>query len=195
MRFIVVDGLDGAGKDTQARKIMERYKEMGEAVIMRSHPESDNKYGRKAKEALLGKGKKNHIMASLYYALDVIRSIRKYYGKSDTFIVVRYLVGVAYLPLPLARILYKFFETFLPTSEYMFFLDVEPEELLRRIENRVEGRGEKEMFENMEELEKVRKKALKLVKGWHIIDANRSIEEIQEEIGSILDGIDKHKTF
>jgi len=195
MRFIVVDGLDGAGKDTQARKIMERYKEMGEAVIMRSHPESDNKYGRKAKEALLGKGKKNHMIASVYYALDVIRSIRKYYGKSDTFIVVRYLVGVAYLPLPLARILYKFFETFLPTSEYMFFLDVEPEELLKRIENRVEGRGEKEMFENMEELEKVRKKALKLVKGWHIIDANRSIEEIQEEIGSILDGIDKHKTF
>lgn len=195
MRFIVVDGLDGAGKDTQARKIMERYKEMGEAVIMRSHPESDNKYGRKAKEALLGKGKKNHMMASVYYALDVIRSIRKYYGKSDTFIVVRYLVGVAYLPLPLARILYKFFETFLPTSEYMFFLDVEPEELLRRIENRVDGSGEKEMFENMEELEKVRKKALKLVKGWHIIDANRSIEEIQEEIGSILDGIDKHKTF
>jgi len=106
MRFIVVDGLDGAGKDTQAKKIMERYKVMGEKVILRSHPESDNKYGWKAKEALLGKGKKNHLKASVYYALDVIRSIRKYYGKSDTFIVVRYLVGVAYLPFPVAKILY-----------------------------------------------------------------------------------------
>ena len=190
MRFIVVDGLDGAGKDTQAKKIMERYEAVGEKVIMRSHPESDNKYGRKAKEALLGKGKKNHLKASVYYALDVIRSIRKYYGKSDTFIVVRYLVGVAYLPFPVAKILYKFFETFLPTSCYMFFLDVEPENSLKRIQ----GRKEKEMFESMEELRKVREKALKLVKGWHIIDTNRSIEETYEEIEAILDELDRtHK--
>ena len=191
MRFIVVDGLDGAGKDTQAKKIMERYKAVGEKVILRSHPEGDNKYGRKAKEALLGKGKKNHLKASVYYALDVICSIRKYYGKSDTFIVVRYLVGVAYLPFPIAKILYKFFETFLPTSRYMFFLDVEPEKSLSRMENR----KEKEMFESLEELRKVREKALKLVKGyWYIIDANRSIEETYKEIEVILDELDRiHK--
>ena len=187
MRFIVVDGLDGAGKDTQARKIMEKYEAMGEKVILRSHPESDNKYGRRAKKALLGKGKKNHLEASIYYALDVIRSIKKYYGKSDTFIVVRYLVGVAYLPFPVAKILYKFFETFLPTSRYMFFLDVEPENSLSRIQ----GREEKEMFESMEELRKVREKALKLVKDWHIIDANRPINEIYEEIEAILDELDR----
>ena len=187
MRFIVVDGLDGAGKDTQAKKIMERYKTMGEKVILRSHPESDNKYGRKAKEALLGRGKKNYLKASVYYALDVIRSIRKYYGKSDTFIVVRYLVGVAYLPFPVAKILYKFFETFLPTSPYMFFLDVEPENSL----NRIQGRKKREMFESLEELRKVREKALKLVKDWHIIDANRSIEETYKEIEAILDELDR----
>ena len=187
MRFIVVDGLDGAGKDTQAKKIMERYRAMGEKVILRSHPEGDNKYGRKAKEALFGKGKKDHLMAAIYYALDVIRSIRKYYGKSDTFIVVRYLVGTAYLPFPVAKILYRFFETFLPTSRYMFFLDVEPEISLSRIK----GRKEKEMFESLEELRKVREKALKLVKGWHIIDANLSIEETYEEIEAILDELDR----
>jgi dTMP kinase len=191
MRFIVVDGLDGAGKDTHAKFIMERYENEGN-VIIRSHPEDDNKYGIKAKKALMGKGRKNQLRASIYYALDVIRSVRKYYGKADTFIVVRYLVGVAYLPLPVAIILYKFFEAFLPTSEYMFFLDVEPEESLKRIETRA---GEREMFENLENLRGVRRKAIKLVKGWHILDANHSIEEIQEEISSILDGLDKHKTF
>ena len=186
MRFIVVDGLDGAGKDTQARKIMERYKAMGERVILRSHPEMDNKYGRKAKEALLGRGKINHLKAAIYYALDVIRSIKKYYGKSDTFIVVRYLVGTAYLPFPIAKILYKFFATFLPTSPYMFFLDVEPENSLERIK----GREKREMFESLEEMRKVRKKALKLVKGWHIIDANHSIAETYREIEAILDELD-----
>ena len=68
----------------------------------------------------------------------------------------------------------------------MFFLDVEPENSLSRIQ----GREEKEMFESMEELRKVREKALKLVKDWHIIDANRPINEIYEEIEAILDKLE-----
>jgi len=188
VRFIVVDGLDGAGKDTHARLIRERYVTKGENVIIRSHPESDNPYGRRAKQALLGRGKINHLKASVYYALDVIHSLRKYYRARDTgtFIVVRYLVGVAYLPLPLAKILYKFFATFLPTSPYMFFLDVKPEESLKRIEER----EEREMFETLEELQKVRKKALELVRGWHIIDTNRPVEETHAAIQTILDELD-----
>lgn len=57
MRFIVVDGLDGAGKDTHANLIKKRYEDMGEYVILRSHPESDNPYGRRAKKALLKGGR------------------------------------------------------------------------------------------------------------------------------------------
>ncbi len=185
-RFIVIDGLDGSGKDTHAHLIKERYASKGEKVIIRSHPEGDNKYGRKTKKALLGKGKRNHVKASIYYALDVIHSIHTYYKKSDTFIVVRYLVGVAYLPFPLAKILYKFFATFLPTSPYMFFLDVDPEESLRRIEER----KDREMFENLEELRKVRRKALKLVKRWYIIDTHKPIEETHVAIKKILDALD-----
>lgn len=189
MRFIVIDGLDGAGKDTHAHLVKKRYISRGENVIVRSHPEKDSGYGIKTKEALLGRGKINHIKASVYYALDVIHSIRTYYGKSDTFIVVRYLVGVAYLPFPIARILYKFFSTFLPMSSYMFFLDIEPMESLKRIEER----KDREMFETLEELRKVRKKALKLVKDWHIIDTHNSINETHEEITKILDKLDGGK--
>ena len=47
MRFVVIDGLDGAGKDTHANLIKDKYDSKGEKVIIRSHPESDNKYGRK----------------------------------------------------------------------------------------------------------------------------------------------------
>lgn len=191
MRFIVIDGLDGAGKDTHANLIKERYLKRGEEVIIRSHPESDNPYGRRAKQALLGKGRINHLKAAIYYAIDVIHSIKKYYRpkSSGNLIVVRYLVGVAYLPLPLARILYKFFAALLPTSSYMFFLDVEPEEALRRIEKR----GEKEMFETIEELQKVRRKALKLVKDWYIINTNRPIEETHAIIEEILDRIESNE--
>jgi dTMP kinase len=187
MRFIVVDGLDGSGKDTHADLIREKYLKNGETVILRTHPSNDNIYGKKAKNALLGEGKLNHIMASIYYALDVIRSVRIYNKKADTVIMVRYLMGVAYLPLPVAKVMYKFFTLFLPTSDYMFFLDVEPDELLKRLLER----NEHEMFENLNDLIKVRKKALALSNGWHIINTGKSIEESQKEINSLLDSLDR----
>jgi len=189
MRFIIIDGLDGAGKDTHAELIRKRYLEKGDSVILRSHPEDDNSFGRKAKNSLLGKGKLNYIKASIYYALDVIRSVRIYTGKGDTLILVRYLMGVAYLPLPLAKLFYKFFSTILPTSDYMFFLDVEPQESL----NRISKRDEKEMFENLDDLIKVREKALKLANNWNIINTGYPIEHVQKQIEKILDNLDNGK--
>jgi len=188
MRFIVIDGLDGSGKDTQANLIKQKYLEYGESVILRSHPSNDNKYGIKAKKALLGKGKLNKIKASLYYAFDVIRSVRMYYKKADTVIFVRYLMGVAYLPFPLAKLFYKIFETFLPISEYMFFLDVKPEEALKRIQTR----NDNEMFENIQDLIKVREKVLKLADSWHVINSTNTVENVNKQINSILDVLDKN---
>ncbi len=193
MRFIIIDGLDGAGKDTHARLIVEKYASKGEKVIFRSHPESDNEYGLKAKKALLGKGKLNHMKASIYYAFDVIRSLRLYHNKQksdgpiDTLIFSRYLLGVAYLPNPLGKILYKILAAILPTTTYMFFLDVTPEESLRRVSEREEH----EMFENLDDLVKTREKALKLVDDWHIISTCGSIENVQNTIDAILDDIDQ----
>ena len=186
MRFIIIDGLDGSGKDTHANLISERYLSKGETVILRTHPSDDNSYGIRAKKALLGHGKINHIMASFYYALDVIRSVRLYHRKAETVIMVRYLIGVAYLPFPIARLLYSFFSMILPTSNYMFFLDVEPDELL----NRILKRDEHEMFENLNDLINVRGKALELARDWHIINTNNSIEAVQNEINEILDHLD-----
>lgn len=187
MRFIIIDGLDGSGKSTQARLIQDKYLSRGESVILREHPSLDNSYGQKAKKALLGRGKINKIKASTYYALDVIRSVKKYDGTADNIIMVRYLMGVAYLPLPLAKILYSLFTMILPTSPYMFFLDLEPQESLKRMS----ARNDEEMFENMKDLIKVRKKALELAQNWHIINTAGSIEEVKENIHKILDDVDK----
>lgn len=184
VRFIVIDGLDGVGKDTHAQMIRRKHLKQGENVILRSHPENDNFYGRTAKKALLGRGKFNKMKASLFYAFDVIRSVRLYYKKADIVIFVRYLFGVAYLPLPLAKVFYWFFSLVLPTSKYMFFLDVSPEESLRRLSLR----EDQEMFENLEDLIKVREKALELATHqWHIINTQSTVEEVHQEICSILE--------
>jgi dTMP kinase len=188
MRLIIVDGLDGVGKDTHAKLIKDRYEEMGEKVALRSHPESDNFFGKKAKKALLGKGKINKLKASVFYMVDVLRSIKKYYGKKeyDTLIMVRYLMGTAYLPQRLAKIAYDLFENFVPTSDYMFFLDASPTKLLKRFEER----DELEMFETLDELVKVRKKALLLAESWNIIDTTGTVEATFSHIENVLEKID-----
>ena len=188
MRLIVVDGLDGVGKDTHAQLIKQRYETKSEVVVIRSHPTSDNYFGRKAKMALLGSGKRNRLKASVFYALDVLRSLRIYYRhpQQDTLIMVRYLVGTAYLPGGLGRLAYQVFEKLVPLSEYMFFLDASPKVL----QERIGLRSEKEMFETYASLVKVRKRALLLVKSWHVVNTNRSIEETFDDINKILDTLD-----
>ena len=188
MRLIIVDGLDGVGKDTHAKLIKDRYEEMGEKVVLRSHPESDNFFGKKAKKALFGKGKIDKLKASVFYMVDVLRSIKKYYGKKeyDTLIMVRYLMGTAYLPQRLAKIAYDLFENFVPTSDYMFFLDASPTKLLKRFEER----DELEMFETLDELVKVRKKALLRAESWNIIDTTGTVEATFSHIESVLEKID-----
>lgn len=188
MRLVIVDGLDGSGKDTQAQLIKMKYEKKGERICIRSHPEDDNYYGKKAKKSLLEKGKINKIKASIFYMMDVLHSIRKYYDpdKYDTIIMVRYLVGTAYLPKKFVKVGYNFFKKFVPTSNYMFFLDTSPEVLLKR----VEGRNEKEIFETYEGFVEVRNKALSIVQDWHIIDASSSIEDVFSKIDKILDSID-----
>jgi dTMP kinase len=189
MKLIIVDGLDAVGKDTHARLIYDRYKKMGEDVVIRSHPSDDNYFGRKAKQSLLRKGKINKIRASIFYMFDVLRSIRKFYSISDkgTLIMVRYLMGTAYLPRRFAKFAYNFFENFVPTSDYMFFLDATPKEL----HGRVELRDETEIFETLDELSKVRKKALMLTNNWYIIDTNHSIGDTYNQIELILNKLDK----
>jgi dTMP kinase len=189
MRLIIIDGLDGVGKDTHARLIKKRYEEKGERVIIRSHPESDNFYGKKAKKALLGKGKINKFRAAVFYMLDVQRSVKKYYGKKDydTLIMVRYLMGTAYLSPRLSKIAYRFFAGFVPTSKYMFFLDASPDKLLERVKER----EEKEMFETLDELANVRKKALALAENWNIVDTAQSVEDTYAHMEKMLNKLDK----
>jgi len=96
-------------------------------------------------------------------------------------------MGIAYLPLPLAKFLYWFFTMVLPTSDYMFFLDLEPEKSLKRMSRR----NEEEMFENKDSLIRVRKRAIELAQGWHVINTLGTIEEVKHKINAILDEMDK----
>ncbi|MEM3696577.1 MAG: thymidylate kinase [Candidatus Bathyarchaeia archaeon] len=180
--FVAIDGLDASGKSTQAFRLYNFLKSGGKRVYLRFHPSNDNFFGIKAKQFLYLRGRSAHFAAALFYMVDVIRSILLYsWRKFDYIIFVRYLMGTAYLPSPLHRIAYHFFAAIVPTSNFMFFLDVTPEEAYKRIQ---QGRKRREMFESLKELEKIRRKALylALIDEWNIINANRPVVEIEKEI-------------
>lgn len=180
-KFIVIDGLDGAGKDTQVKLIAKMYEKQGHNVIVRSHPCFDNKYGRKSKEALLKSGKINHLLATIYFGLDAIRSVVKYTRDDniDILIFSRYILAVMYLPNVINIIVYKIVAFILPTSDCMFFIDVSPEEAFRRISYRNENI---EMFENIESLRENRLKSQKFTYNWNVIPGDDSPEVIFEKI-------------
>ena len=181
MKFIVIDGLDGSGKDTQINLLADFYTKQGKNVVVRSHPCNDNKYGIKSKQALLKTGKINHIKATIYFGLDAIRSVRRYsHDESiDVLIFSRYILAVMYLPSVVNVVVYKIVCFALPTSDTMFFLDVSPEESLRRIGSRDE---ETEMFENYDSLNKTRENSKKFTYNWVVIDGDKSIDEISSQI-------------
>lgn len=186
MVLVVIDGLDAAGKSTQARLLRNYLSKKGHTVLLRRHPSSDNYFGVKAREFLHLRGKGAHFAAACFYMLDVMRSILIYsWQKHDFTIFVRYLMGTAYLPSPLHRVAYHFFASVVPKSSLMFFLDIKPEEAYKRIQY---TRNRLEMFEGLEELRRIRRKALSLamIDNWVILDANRPIGEVRARLVETL---------
>jgi len=180
--LIVIDGLDGSGKSTQALLLADSLAKKRRTVLLRRHPTDDCSFGRQARKFLQSSGKNAQFCAAFFYMCDVLRSVAVYsWRKLDYIIFVRYLMGTAYLPHSIYKIAYRFFALVVPKSNLMFFLDVKPSEAYSRSVLRGEPL---EMFETTEKLEKVRKKALTLARedNWIIINANTTIEKIQREV-------------
>lgn len=182
MVLIIIDGLDGAGKSTHARLLRRYLNKQGHTVFLRRHPSNDNYFGVKARQFLYLSGKGAHFAAACFYMLDVMRSIILYsWQRHDYIVFVRYLMGTAYLPSPLHRIAYHFFASIVPTSGFMFFLDVKPEQAYERMQR---TRSTPEMFESLDELKRTRGKALSLamLDNWIIVDANRPLEDVESQL-------------
>ncbi|MCW4051167.1 MAG: thymidylate kinase [Candidatus Bathyarchaeota archaeon] len=182
MVFVVIDGLDGSGKSTQARLLCEKVADKGLSFIVRTHPSGDNWFGQMGRGYLLMEGRRARIAASLFYILDVFRSLILYgWRRCDYLVFVRYLMGTAYLPRPLDRFAYLFFLRSLPTSEHMYFIDVSPDEAHQRIEA---NRSQKEMFESREKLVEVRGNVLRLIRNgeWTVVDGDKPTLIIHDEL-------------
>jgi dTMP kinase len=186
MRFYVIDGLDGSGKDTQAYKLKALLEKPGRTVVLRIHPTLDNAFGRISKRSLTKSGMFWRLVATFFYGLDVVRSIILYCHGDRDVIFVRYTLACAYLPRALIKPVYALVNFVLPKSPDMFFLDVAPEEALRRIKNRGDS---EEMFETLPHLQKNRSRALLILGNWKVVDGNVAPDEVFEQI---VDSLSSH---
>jgi len=180
--LVVIDGLDGSGKSTQATLLADIIQKRGRALIVRTHPSDDSFFGVRARAYLFLSGRRAHIAASIFYLADVVRSIVIYsWRRVDYIVFVRYLMGTAYLPSPLHKLGYLLLSRLVPQGKPMIFLNINPEEAYRRV---AAGRRRMERFESIDELRKTSRKAADLLAygDWKIVDGSKPVDEIHRDV-------------
>ena len=178
--------MDGAGKDTVAGILATLLAADERDVAVRSHP-SSNVFGRLSRAALLSRGPIARLFATACFGLDALTStalLRLLLRRHDVVVFVRYLLSAAYLPDPLARPVHDLFASFLPDADLKVLVDARPEVAMSRIRERAGGR---EMFENPESLERVRRRAASLLDAsWIVVDNNGPLRETRVQVEGLL---------
>ena len=194
-KFIVVEGLDGSGKNAQIEFLVDYLKKIGKEVIITREPTLDSQSGRKIKQALQQEIKFEPLELQSLYVQDrkehlenkVIPALKE--GKlvvSSRYVFSTFAYGASNgLDIDL---LIKMNDNFL-LPDLTIIIDVSPESCMERIENRGEP---KELFEKIEKLTKVNefyKKIPKMFENIFVVNGENTIEEVFGDIKILLDKV------
>ena len=195
-RFIVFEGIDGAGKTTQINLLRERLEKRGIFCKITAEP-TDLPSGKEIRRALSGELKKTPMQMAEMFAYD--RALHNTHGESginkmqdEGFSVISdryYYSSLAYQGAALgyetvARLNLENPDIRMP--DLCIFLDLSPEKSLERIGERGEA---KEIYENFDYLTRTRAMFFDVFdrlreRGERItvIDASGSVEEVAEKV-------------
>ncbi|CAJ0910920.1 16845_t:CDS:2, partial [Entrophospora sp. SA101] len=175
--LIVLEGCDGSGKSTQAKRLYDHLKNDGVNVKLMRFPDRSTLIGQ-----LINSYLKNEE--------DLDDTMKNYLLDGTTLIVDRYVFsGVVYSTAKGLDFNWcKSSDIGLLTPDMVIFMNMPSEELLKR-----KGFGD-ERYEKLEFQQKVKDNFLKLEdpRFWKILDANKSISEIHNQIMKLsLDTIEQ----
>lgn len=201
-QFIVVEGLDGSGKTTQAHLISEELQKQGTAVVLTKEPTATSSVAQKIADALAKKIKKEPKELQQLFTQDrkehVEKTILPNLREGKTVISDRYAFSTfAYGGLSTDIEWLKEINNDFPLPDLTLFIDVEPKECLQRIG----GRGKDiELFEEEKKLEQIRTNYLEVLKSsairqpaeatnFKLIDGSGTIEETHKQVMQHLSGM------
>lgn len=190
MKFIVLCGLDGCGKSTQARLLGRWLRENGYRVRVTQEP-TNGEVGKLIRKILRSRRNVPQLMLQLLFAADrhehlvkiIEPSLRRgYVVISDRYILSSLAYGALDVPLKLLKQINSSFRI----PDLTIFIDASPRTCLERLKK---GRRHVELFEREEMLRRVRRNYLKLLKyhpNTHLVDGNGSIDEVFSEIKDVV---------
>ena len=198
-RFIVFEGIDGAGKTTQIELLAAKLREMGRRVYRTAEP-TESVTGGLLRDALAGITKRTACEMAALFTLDRIfhnvnpvHGIEKMLADGIDVICDRYYYSTLAYQGSEIKGDWAFDLTLkcpeIRRPDVCLFLDLTPDESLARI---ARGRVTQEIYENKAKLEQVRRKFYSVFDRLDdeerivIINANRPIEEIADQIYSIV---------
>ena len=194
-KFIVFEGIDGSGKTTQARMLVEYLESVGRRVVLTAEPTSLPS-GRALREALSGKVKKSECQMAVMFVDDRIahnicesEGIRALIDGGVDVICDRYYYStLAYQGQSTDYEWVKSMNLRCPEIQHpdvCIYIDILPEQSLERI---AKGRDSVEIYENMETLTKVREQFLSVIHDLEneenicIIDGYREQNQVFEDV-------------
>jgi len=187
-KFIVIEGLDGSGQSTQVSHLAEFLANRGHNVVATKEPTMDSNYGREIRRVLDEHIEMDPLEFQKLYAKDreehlnnkVIPALKE--GKvviSDRYFFSTFAFGTAHGSD--LETLIELNSNFL-YPDIIFLLQVKPKICIKRIEERG---SHKDLFEKEERLAKVwdvYKTLPARFKNMKVIDGERSVGEIADEI-------------
>ena len=199
MPFIVIEGLDGSGGQTQTDFLKEYFKRKGIPYTFVTSPDYEHDIGKLFDDYLHGKVELNTEQVFLLCSIDVLNSVKRIKkGLEEGKIVIadRYITStLAYRDaggFPLEKGM-KLIETLdFPKPDVIIFLDISPETSMER---KMKEKGSLDIHEkNKEYLSKVRKSYKKqisnnIVGKWIVIDGESSKQDIHEKILRIINSL------
>ncbi len=198
-RFLVFEGIDGAGKTTQIELLAERLRALGREVVCTAEP-TDTVSGQMLRAALGGKDPRTDCEMAALFLLDRIRhnvdptsGISQLLAQGKDVICDRYYYSsMAYQGGETDAAWVREMNLSCPEirrPELCIFLDLTPEESMARIEC---GRETREIYENRERLTRVREQFFRTFSELEgrdsiaVVSAHGSIEEVHGRICDAL---------
>lgn len=191
-KFIVFEGIDGAGSETQSRKLFSYLKKKGIRVLKLRYPDYRGKIGRMIKDYLYEKINLSPDAQLVFYLADILKDKRKienYLKRGYTIVSDRYITStLAYQGSSLGVSKVKnIIENFsFPKPDMVIYLKVSVDTSFKR------KKKEKKKLDRNEVNKKFLKKVSKIYekisknslfgKKWVIINGEKSKKEVFEEI-------------